>query len=77
MGGNRWCLNKNRQHKSNHIFFVVDLGRGVFYQKCHDMECAFYVSPAFPIPPPLVEEAASYCLKTFPSSVSREQTNGV
>jgi hypothetical protein len=29
MRGNRWCNNVGRQHKSNGIFYVVDLEQGV------------------------------------------------
>lgn len=63
IGCNRWCLNKNRQHKSNHIYFIVDLGQGGFYQKCHDVECSNFLSPLFPLPPSAVEEA----IKVFDS----------
>lgn len=57
IGGNRWCLNKNRQHKSNHIYFIVDLWRGVFFQKCHDADCVNFLSQWFPVPPWEMEEA--------------------
>ncbi|XP_030834215.1 DNA-directed primase/polymerase protein-like [Strongylocentrotus purpuratus] len=33
---NRWCENIGRQHMSNNIMILVDLRRGVYYQKCHD-----------------------------------------
>eukprot|EP00057_Strongylocentrotus_purpuratus_P031763 XP_785583.2 PREDICTED: DNA-directed primase/polymerase protein [Strongylocentrotus purpuratus] len=36
---NRWCENIGRQHKSNNIMILVDLRRGVYYQKCHDPTC--------------------------------------
>lgn len=34
-----------RAHKSNHTMMVVDLRRGVFYQKCHDPDCRSYRYP--------------------------------
>lgn len=34
---NRFCLRKGASHKSNSIYFVVDLFRRIFYQKCHDV----------------------------------------
>ncbi|XP_050392006.1 DNA-directed primase/polymerase protein [Patella vulgata] len=39
IGRYRWCYNIGRQHKSNNIMFVVDLKKGVYYQKCHDPDC--------------------------------------
>ncbi len=35
----------NRQHKSNHSFFIVNLGRKTIRQKCHDDAC----DPGLPI----------------------------
>eukprot|EP01116_Phalansterium_solitarium_P006383 TRINITY_DN1867_c0_g2_i1.p3 TRINITY_DN1867_c0_g2~~TRINITY_DN1867_c0_g2_i1.p3 ORF type:complete len:152 (+),score=67.97 TRINITY_DN1867_c0_g2_i1:501-956(+) len=36
---NRYCENLGRAHKSNHVFYVVDLLKQHFYQKCHDPDC--------------------------------------
>ena len=36
---NHWCDNVKRPHRSNHIYFIVDMGVKVFYQKCHDPDC--------------------------------------
>ncbi|XP_038062292.1 DNA-directed primase/polymerase protein-like isoform X2 [Patiria miniata] len=53
---NRWCGNIQRQHKSNNIMILVDLRRGVYYQKCHDQDCksAGYKSPDTPLPTELL-----------------------
>ncbi|XP_022093869.1 DNA-directed primase/polymerase protein-like isoform X2 [Acanthaster planci] len=53
---NRWCGNIHRQHKSNNIMILVDLRRGVYYQKCHDPDCkaAGYKSPDTALPPQLI-----------------------
>ena len=48
--GNRFCGNIGRQHKSNGIFFIVDVQHGVWYQKCYDPECRHYKSPATALP---------------------------
>lgn len=40
----RWCGNINRQHKSNHIYFVVDISHNCYYQKCYDVDCKNYRS---------------------------------
>lgn len=40
----RWCGNINRWHKSNHIYFVVDVIVGYYYQKCYDANCSNYRS---------------------------------
>ena len=50
IGGNRFCLNKRREHKSNHIFVIVDLKWSCFYQKCHDIDCIHFTSQMFPLP---------------------------
>jgi len=51
IGDNRWCGNIQREHKSNHIYYVADLKFSYIYQKCHDFECTHYRSPETPIPP--------------------------
>jgi hypothetical protein len=48
---NRYCGNIGREHRSNGVFYVVDLHQKVWYQKCHDPECRSYRSPLFPLPP--------------------------
>ncbi|XP_055830768.1 uncharacterized protein LOC129899748 isoform X1 [Solanum dulcamara] len=50
MSRNRFCERIGRQHKSNHVIYVVDLQRGVYYQKCHDPDCKGYRSPLRPVP---------------------------
>lgn len=44
VGGNRFCYNIKRQHKSNHIYFVVDIAEGSYYQRCHDITCRRFMS---------------------------------
>ena len=46
----RFCANINRQHKSNNIFWIADLAKKIVYQKCHDEDCANFVSTPIPIP---------------------------
>lgn len=50
VGGNRFCHRILRQHKSNHIYIVVELLRMVYSQRCHDYECAHYRSNEFALP---------------------------
>nr|XP_016432379.1 PREDICTED: DNA-directed primase/polymerase protein-like isoform X7 [Nicotiana tabacum] len=50
MSRNRYCERIGRQHKSNHVIYVVDLRRAVYYQKCHDPDCRGYRSPLRPVP---------------------------
>lgn len=52
--GNRYCGNIGRQHRSNGVFYVVDLEQGVWYQKCYDPDCRAYRSPVTPLPEELV-----------------------
>lgn len=55
MMSNRWCANVQRAHKSNGIYFVVDLRAGVWYQKCFDPECRGFRSEFMPLPPAVWE----------------------
>ncbi|GKB96621.1 hypothetical protein Tco_0982758 [Tanacetum coccineum] len=48
---NRFCENIGREHKSNHVMYVVDLQRNVYYQKCYDPDCRGYQSPFRAVPP--------------------------
>lgn len=49
---NRWCDCVGREHRSNGIFIVASWSRGVFWQKCWDVECrsSEFRSNEFPIP---------------------------
>ncbi|ONM56961.1 DNA primases [Zea mays] len=55
----RYCENIGREHKGNHVFYIVDFQRAAYYQKCHDPDCRGYRSPLRPVPwdviPELVE----------------------
>ena len=42
---NRFCFNVMRDHKSNGIYFVVNLQENTFIQKCHDQSCCDFRSP--------------------------------
>jgi hypothetical protein len=46
----RWCENVGRAHKSNHIYWVVDVHNGTYCQRCHDPECRFFSSPSRSLP---------------------------
>ncbi|XP_057988737.1 uncharacterized protein LOC110637438 isoform X2 [Hevea brasiliensis] len=56
MSRNRYCERIGRQHKSNHVIYVVDLRRAIYYQKCHDPDCQGYRSPLRPIPINLIPD---------------------
>ncbi|KAG5558671.1 hypothetical protein RHGRI_008579 [Rhododendron griersonianum] len=49
MSRNRYCERIGREHKSNHVIYIVDLRKAVYYQKCHDPDCRGYRSPSRPI----------------------------
>jgi hypothetical protein len=57
--GNRFCGNVGREHRSNGVFYVVDLQAGLWMQKCYDPECRGYRSPTTPLPPALAAAAAA------------------
>ena len=48
--GHRFCGNVNREHRSNGVYYVVDVLSGSWYQRCYDRECSNYRSPSLPIP---------------------------
>ncbi|XP_020689294.1 DNA-directed primase/polymerase protein isoform X2 [Dendrobium catenatum] len=50
MSRNRYCERIGREHKSNHVMYVVDFQRAGYYQKCHDPDCRGYRSPLRPLP---------------------------
>jgi hypothetical protein len=52
-----YCLYR-RAHKSNGVFYVVDLSEGSWYQKCYDPECRRYRSPLTPLPPHILAALA-------------------
>ncbi len=37
--GSKYCLIRGDYHKSNHIYYIVNLQQGIYYQKCHDEDC--------------------------------------
>ncbi len=45
-----WCENVGRAHKSNHIYWVVDIGHGTYCQRCHDPECRHFSSAPRSLP---------------------------
>lgn len=50
ISGNRFCEIIGRQHKSNHVMYIVDFRTACYYQKCYDPDCRGYRSPLRPIP---------------------------
>jgi len=49
--GNRFCHAVQREHRSNNIYFRVEVPEFVFRQGCYDVSCNGVLSRAFPIPP--------------------------
>ena len=68
--GSRYCGNIGRHHKSNGVFYVVDLQQGVWYQKCYDSECRMYRSPVTALPEELVK------VQFGDNSLSEEEEEG-
>ncbi|KAG8381247.1 hypothetical protein BUALT_Bualt06G0102700 [Buddleja alternifolia] len=58
MSRNRYCERIGREHKSNHVIYVADLRRVVYYQKCHDPDCRGYRSPLRPVPNDVIPDPA-------------------
>ena len=51
ISGNRYCSNIGREHKSNHVKYVVHIPNGTYYQSCYDPDCANVRPTPQPIPP--------------------------
>ena len=49
MIGNRFCLNVNREHKSNNVYYYVNLERGTCHQRCFDPDCKGFKGPEYSI----------------------------
>ncbi|KAL6508411.1 hypothetical protein OROHE_021953 [Orobanche hederae] len=60
MSRNRYCERIGREHKSNHVIYVVDIRRAVYYQKCHDPDCRGYRSPLRPVPYDVIPDSDSF-----------------
>jgi hypothetical protein len=59
--GNRWCGNIGRAHRSNGIFYVVDLQQGWWCQRCYDPDCRCGGAAAWAIVGQPRAAAGSYC----------------
>ncbi|XP_010537140.1 PREDICTED: DNA-directed primase/polymerase protein isoform X2 [Tarenaya hassleriana] len=60
MSSSRYCERIGREHKSNHVMYIVDLRRGVYYQKCYDPDCRDYRSPIRSVPDSCIPEGEDY-----------------
>ena len=53
----KYCENIKRHHKSNYIFFMIDVAREIGYQKCYDKaSCKRFRSQPFHIPIDVMDE---------------------
>ena len=52
----RYCERIGREHKSNHVFFTVDLSKKVIYQQCFDEECKGFVGKKVLLTPKVIQE---------------------
>ncbi|KAK8714757.1 hypothetical protein V6N13_042106 [Hibiscus sabdariffa] len=60
MSRNRYCERIGREHKSNHVMYIVDMRRAAYYQKCYDPDCKGYRSPLRPIPSDCVPDSSFF-----------------
>ncbi|OMO86979.1 DNA primase, UL52/UL70 type, Herpesviridae [Corchorus capsularis] len=60
MSRNRYCERIGREHKSNHVMYVVDMRRAAYYQKCYDPDCTGYRSPLRPIPVDCIPDSSFF-----------------
>ncbi|KJE89798.1 hypothetical protein CAOG_001222 [Capsaspora owczarzaki ATCC 30864] len=50
ISGNRWCHNIDREHKSNGVYYVVDLSSRTWSQRCYDPDCRGFRSATSVLP---------------------------
>ncbi|XP_042388918.1 DNA-directed primase/polymerase protein-like [Zingiber officinale] len=60
----RYCERIGREHKSNHVMYVADLHRAVYYQKCYDPDCRGYRSPLRPLPHDVIPDNVPFLNST-------------
>lgn len=53
--GCKYCHRIGREHKSNHIYLICNLSKGVITQRCFDPDCRGYESPPVEIPPNILQ----------------------
>jgi hypothetical protein len=50
----RFCINMDREHKSNHIYFVISLDNKTMFQQCYctcaHTQCKYFFSRPTPVP---------------------------
>lgn len=56
LSNNRFCFCKRASHKSNKVYLVLDRDNRCFYQKCFDIDCKHFRSPAFEVPAWLLDD---------------------
>ncbi|CAM4870747.1 unnamed protein product [Rotaria socialis] len=49
-GSYKYCERIQRHHKNNNIYFVVDMRKGTYRQKCHDSDCQNFQGIEKPLP---------------------------
>ncbi|XP_062186501.1 uncharacterized protein LOC133890073 isoform X2 [Phragmites australis] len=59
MSRSRYCEHIGREHKSNHVMYIVDFQRAAYYQKCYDPDCQGYRSPLRAVPWDVMPELIS------------------
>lgn len=59
MSRSRYCEHIGREHKSNHVMYIVDFQRAAYYQKCYDPDCQGYRSPLRAVPWDVIPELSS------------------
>ena len=67
LSGNRYCEHVGRPHKSNGIFWVVDLITQKATQRCFDPDCRGFCSMPVSLPPP-VQDHVRACNQRHSSS---------
>ena len=60
-GGYRWCACAGRSHRSNNVYFLVDVRLGCWVQKCFDPDCKGRSSPPMALPTQVWQECCTVC----------------
>ncbi|XP_078446317.1 DNA primase [Wolffia australiana] len=60
MSRSRYCERIGREHKSNHVMYIVDFRSRIYYQKCYDPDCKGYRSPFCPLPKDVIPDGVTF-----------------
>jgi DNA-directed primase/polymerase protein len=77
LAGNRWCERVQRAHKSNGIYWVVDLTRFTCTQCCFDPDCRTFRGSPLALPPRIRDELSESLFEEALAALNIEESASV